>query len=85
MTNVRAAWLSSIGNVRKENEDRILFNEAARLFGVADGVGGLPGGSEAAQTTVDMVTEAVVEAGPEGEVDLKAIVTAANEAVSELG
>ena len=85
MTNVRAAWLSSIGNVRKENEDRIVFDEAARLYGVADGVGGLPGGSEAAQAAADIVTEAVVEAGPEGEVDLRSIVISANEAVSELG
>ncbi len=85
MTHLRAAWLSNIGNVRKENEDRVIFNEAARLFGVADGVGGLPGGSEAAQLTADLVTEAVLEAGPDGEVDLQPIVTAANEAVSQLG
>jgi serine/threonine protein phosphatase PrpC len=85
MTNFRAAWITNIGNVRKENEDRIVFDEAARLFGVADGVGGLPGGSEAAQTTADVVTAAVAEAGPESEVDLRAIVTAANEAVSALG
>ncbi len=85
MTNLRAAWLSNIGNVRKENEDRVIFDEAARLFGVADGVGGLPGGSEAAQMTVDVVTEGVLETGPDGEVDLQPIVTAANEAVSQLG
>jgi serine/threonine protein phosphatase PrpC len=85
MTNFRAAWITNIGNVRKENEDRIVFDEAARLFGVADGVGGLPGGSEAAQKTADVVTAGVVEAGPESEVDLRAIVTAANEAVAALG
>ena len=49
MTILRAAWLSNIGNIRMENEDRVLFNETAQLFGVADGVGGLPGGAEAAQ------------------------------------
>ncbi|HMD61993.1 MAG TPA: protein phosphatase 2C domain-containing protein [Opitutaceae bacterium] len=85
MTILRAAWLSNIGNVRKENEDRILFNEAARLFGVADGVGGLPGGAEAAQRAADVVTEAVLAAGPEAELDLRAIVTAANDAVALLG
>jgi protein phosphatase len=85
MTNLRAAWLSNIGNIRKENEDRIIFNEAARLFGVADGVGGLPGGSEAAQLTAELVTEAVLQTGPDGELDLQPIVTAANEAVSQLG
>ena len=85
MSNLRAAWLSNIGNVRKENEDRILFNETAQLFGVADGVGGLPGGGEAAQKAVDVVTEAVLAAGPDAELDFKAIVTAANEAVALLG
>jgi serine/threonine protein phosphatase PrpC len=85
MTILRAAWLSNIGNVRKDNEDRILFNEQAQLFGVADGVGGLPGGAEAAQKAVDVVTEAVLAAGPDAELDLRAIVTAANEAVATLG
>ena len=72
MTILRAAWLSNIGNVRRENEDRVLFNETAQLFGVADGVGGLPGGAEAAQKAVDVVTEAVLAAGPDAELDLKA-------------
>ena len=72
MTILRAAWLSNIGNVRKENEDRILFDEQAQLFGVADGVGGLPGGAEAAQKTVDVVTAAVVEADPGAERDPRA-------------
>jgi len=85
MTILRAAWLTNIGNVRKENEDRILFNETAQLFGVADGVGGLPGGAEAAQKAVDVVTEAVLAAGPDAELDLKAIVTSANDAVATLG
>ncbi len=85
MTILRAAWLSNIGNIRKENEDRVLFSEPAQLFGVADGVGGLPGGAEAAQKTVDVITAAVLEAGPDAELDLKAIVTAANDAVAALG
>ena len=85
MTKLRAAWLSNIGNIRKENEDRVLFNETAQLFGVADGVGGLPGGAEAAQKAVDIVTEAVLAAGPDTELDLRAIVTAANDAVAALG
>jgi protein phosphatase len=85
MTILRAAWLSHIGNIRKENEDRVLFDETTQLFGVADGVGGLPGGAEAAQRTVDVVTAAVLEAGPDDELDLTAIVTAANSAVATLG
>ena len=85
MTILRAACLSDIGRIRKENEDRVLFSEAARLFGVADGVGGLPGGAEAAQETVDIVTAGVLAAGPEAEPNLKGIILSANEAVVKLG
>lgn len=42
--HLRAAALSDIGKIRRQNEDRFLCDEAAGLFGVADGVGGLPGG-----------------------------------------
>lgn len=85
MTLLRAACYSDIGKVRKENEDRMLFNEAAMLFGVADGVGGLPGGAEAAQTAVDVVNNAVNALAPEAPLDLRAIVTSANDAVVALG
>src|SRR5579863_5839293 len=85
MTLLRAACFSDIGKVRKENEDRILFDEGARLFGVADGVGGLPGGAEAAQAVVDVVTAAVQLAPEDDELDLGAIVGSANDAVVSLG
>ena len=85
MTILRAACFSDIGKVRKENEDRMLFDEDTGLFGVADGVGGLPGGAEAAQQCVDVVTDGVRRADPERDLDLKAIVGAANDAVVALG
>jgi protein phosphatase len=85
MTTLRAACFSDLGKVRKENEDRVLFDEAAGLFGVADGVGGLPGGGEAAQETVNMVTAAVLATPPDAELDLRAIVTLANNSVAALG
>jgi serine/threonine protein phosphatase PrpC len=85
MTLLRAAFSSDIGSVRKENEDRALFSEESQLFGVADGVGGLPGGAEAAQEAVNVVAAAVEAAGTEVDLDLKTIVTAANDAVAKLG
>ena len=85
MTILRAACFSDIGKVRKENEDRILFDEEAQLFGVADGVGGLPGGAEAAQAAVDVVTAGVQLAPADDELDLGAIVGSANDAVVALG
>lgn len=85
MTLLRAACFSDIGKVRKENEDRILFDEETQLFGVADGVGGLPGGGEAAQEAVDYITAAVQGTPPDAELDLVRIVTGANDSVVALG
>ena len=78
---LRFAALTDIGKVRPENEDRFLCNEKLGLFGVADGIGGLPGGAEAAACTVDFIT-AGIKAGVE---NLTTLTQAANEAVMELG
>jgi serine/threonine protein phosphatase PrpC len=85
MTILRATHTTDVGNVRSENEDRYLFDEEAQLFGVADGVGGLPGGGEAAQEAVNVITAAVRAKGPYGELELEEIVVRANEAVAALG
>jgi protein phosphatase len=85
MTTVRAASHSDIGKVRKENEDRFLLDRTALLFGVADGVGGLPGGGEAAQEAVDVIGRHMRGLGPGQEPDLRRIVTAANDSVVALG
>jgi serine/threonine protein phosphatase PrpC len=85
MTKLRTAALSDIGNLRTHNEDRYLRNDALGLFGVADGIGGLPGGEEAAQCAVDEVTRGVATTPPGAEPDLTAIVQTANERVIQLG
>ena len=82
MLSLRAAALTDIGRVRRENEDRFILDEACGLFGVADGVGGLPGGGEAAQLTVDEIVAAFHALAPDREPDL---VTIANAMVSALG
>lgn len=55
------------------------------LFGVADGVGGLPNGAEAAQQAIDEVAAAVHLWPQDSEPDLTSIVLHANEAVAQLG
>ena len=55
------------------------------LFGVADGVGGLPGGAEAAQLAVETVAGAARAAIANGCLDLNEAVQAANRMVLELG
>lgn len=85
MPSLRAAALTDIGRVRRENEDRFLCDEALRLFGVADGVGGLPGGGEAAQAAVDEVAHLLRALSAKDEPDLVRIFRRANEVVAKLG
>jgi serine/threonine protein phosphatase PrpC len=85
MSKFRAASLTDIGRIRSENEDRLIFAEDSRLFGVADGVGGLPGGGEAAQEVAERVTAAVRAAPPDSDPDLRKIVILASDAVATLG
>lgn len=85
MTKLRTAALSDIGNLRTHNEDRYLRNEVLHLYGVADGIGGLPGGEEAAQCSVEEITRGVAGTPAGTEPSLTAIVQAANERVIQLG
>lgn len=81
----RSAALSDIGKLRPENQDRCLWDEAAGLFGVADGVSGLPGGAAAAEAAAGEVLSAFRALGPESEPDLAGITRAASHAVSRRG
>ncbi len=81
--HLRSAALTDIGKIRRANEDRLLRDEALHLYGIADGVGGLPGGAEAAQCAIEIVHHAVKNA--DGEPDLARITVTANEAVAQLG
>jgi protein phosphatase len=85
MIQIRAAALTDIGRVRRENEDRYILDVERLVFGVADGVGGVPGGAEAAQAARDFVVSAVRALPPEEEPDLPAIVSGASRAVSRTG
>lgn len=85
MTLLRSAALSDIGRVRRNNEDRYLLDEKAMLFGVADGVGGLPGGAEAAQRTVDEIVDGIERNPARTKPDLVAIVQRANHVVHGMG
>jgi protein phosphatase len=85
MPSLRVAALTDIGRVRRNNEDRYLCDESSRIFGVADGVGGLPGGAEAAQQSVDDVLGSLHAVAAGTEPDLTAIVHHTNESVGTLG
>ncbi len=81
---VRHAALSDIGLMRKENEDRFLLDEGRNLFGVADGIGGLPHGAEAAALAVEGVSSRLAPRTPSLE-ELKAAVKGANTDVRQAG
>jgi protein phosphatase len=85
MTKFRSAALTDIGRVRLENEDRFIHETNTQLFGVADGVGGLPGGAEASSETVKIIIQECSERAPHTAADLNAIVLKANMAVLHLG
>lgn len=84
MLSLRAAALSDIGRVRRENEDRYLLDQKSLVFGVADGVGGLPGGAEAAQLAIEEIARGI-DSSSNGHLDLVDVVHQANLAVSLLG
>jgi serine/threonine protein phosphatase PrpC len=78
----RSAALTDIGKTRFENEDRFLRDDALGLFGVADGIGGLPGGGEAAERTVQEILRGVQQGG---DPDLIALTQATSQSVQDLG
>lgn len=85
MTLLRSAALSDIGRVRRQNEDRLVNDPEALLFGVADGVGGLPGGAEAAQRSIEQIVTGIRGISGAGVPDLAAIVQHANFQVRAFG
>lgn len=84
MIKFRAAALTDIGRVRRRNEDRMLLDETHLIFGVADGVGGLPGGAEAAELALQFVATGLSKDG-QADVDLSALIGEASDQVNALG
>jgi len=85
MTKLRSAALTDIGCVRTENEDCYIHDVDRMFFGVADGIGGLPGGAEAALATVTTIIEGLAASPVDRTPNLRAIVHAANRAVLDRG
>ncbi len=85
MTKLRSAALTDIGRVRTENEDCYIHEVEGMIFGVADGIGGLPGGAEASLATVTTIIEGIAASPGNKAPNLRAIVHAANRAVIDRG
>ena len=55
--NLRSSALTDIGRVRSDNEDSNLCDDKARLYAVADGIGGLPAGADASRTAITALVD----------------------------
>ncbi len=82
---LRAAALSDLGRLRSENQDRCLCDEGLGLYGIADGVGGLPHGAEAAEIAMQAVAGELHAMRPGAPPNLAAIVAEAHRQVAEAG
>ena len=83
MIRIRSAAHTDIGRVRRRNEDRMIDDQELGLFGVADGVGGLPGGAEAAELALENLRSQLLASPPEP--DMVKLVRETSHAVHALG
>jgi protein phosphatase len=58
--NVKAIGLTHVGRQRQHNEDSFLVSDEAKLFLVADGMGGHAAGEIASKIAVDSISEFIV-------------------------
>jgi serine/threonine protein phosphatase PrpC len=85
-TTLRAYGQTDIGQHREQNEDSFLVAEELGLYGVADGIGGLPYGDQASRLALDCIHHWGTEnGGIQTEDDLRSAILYANETVCEEG
>lgn len=83
--NLRAHALSDIGRIRAENEDCFVCDHRLGLYGVADGIGGLPGGAQASQLAIATFQDFFIRHPSPLEPDYAACLEEVNERVFRLG
>lgn len=76
---------TDIGRVRPENEDSYLCNAALGIYAVADGIGGLPSGSQASQLSVRALQKIVSEHAVGHKLNYERILSEINDQVFQLG
>jgi protein phosphatase len=82
---IRSAALTDIGKVREENEDRFLCDDDLGLYAVADGIGGLAGGAQAAEEAITRLA-AMAHTLPVGDDwDFETLFSSINHYVADVG
>ena len=78
---------TDIGKVREANEDAYLIDSSSRIFAVADGLGGLPGGAQASNRTIELLQLYSLSPSPEnsGTQDLVDTISRIDEMVTREG
>ena len=76
---------SDIGRVRNENEDSYVCNDTLGLYGVADGIGGLPAGAQASQLAITTLQKIVSEHAVGTKLNYERILSEINDQVFQLG
>jgi len=76
---------SDIGRVRNENEDSYVCNDTLGLYGVADGIGGLPAGAQASQLAIATLQKIVSEHTVGTKLNYERILAEINDQVFQLG
>jgi protein phosphatase len=82
---IRTAAQTDIGKVREENEDRFLCDDELRLYAVADGIGGLAGGAEAAEEAVMQLLALARTLPKDGHWDFPSLIHTINQHVVKRG
>ncbi len=83
---VRSFGTTDRGQVRQTNEDALFLDDAHQLYAVADGLGGLPGGAEASQRIVELLSQTMSQVDSKEErVDLAELIVGINRIVAKEG
>lgn len=82
--HIQSYGMTDRGRVRETNEDAFFMNEPRQLYAVADGLGGLPGGAEASQRTIELISQAVDRSrGTEDAIDWSAVMEQVHRTISD--
>lgn len=82
---IRSFGQTDRGLVREKNEDAFICSEDRGVYAVADGLGGLPRGSEASELAIKLLAESIYAENTNGRLDLQTLYETINQRVFKEG